>query len=92
MHEERAEHLLLALLESLAAAQPTAMSEGLLHHAMNLRLANRGQPQALLSEFEQARDLAERRRWTAGARGPTGRVRWALTPAGAAALADLAAP
>ena len=86
---DRQECVLKAFLDTLSSLTNAQMCESIVHHSVNLRLRNLGEPGAVLNEFEAARDFADTRHWVRGVRTETGRVRWSITDLGRAALAEL---
>ena len=82
----REQEIARAILDALHSLSGGQMSEGLLHGAANLKLAER----ATLAEFNEALRLCDESGWLLGVRSrTTGQVKWCISDAGEAARLEL---
>ncbi len=80
-----AEQLALRTLLEVLDGQPAELAEAGWHGLTEARL----QVRLELKDFNALRDRCIAERWVVGAKAITGRMRWALSPAGRIALQQL---
>ena len=76
----RLEFILLKLLEVLHSMPDGQCAEGVLKASVDLLI----RPNSLVTEFQEALDVAEKNGWILGVRPTFGAVKWTLTDTGLA--------
>lgn len=86
----REQEIIREILETLRVAEPTLLSESVVHANVTVRLANQGKSRPTLDEFESALRLADGAGVLRSDRNAlTGGLRWTISAQGRVALKEM---